>query len=114
MQIHYLEIVTSSVEDTCKALVAQHGVSFSDPDPMLGHARTANLPGGGRIGVREPMGDSEAPVVRPYLRVDDIEAATNAAEAAGADIAMHATEIPGQGQFAIYVLGGIEHGVWQV
>lgn len=29
-------------------------------------------------------------------------------------VAMHATEIPGQDRFAIYIEGGIEHGDWQV
>ena len=59
------------------------------------------------------MRDTEAPVVRPYLLVDDIEAAVKAAADAGAEIAMPAMEIPGQGRFAIYLLGGIDHGLWQ-
>lgn len=59
------------------------------------------------------MRDSEDPVVRPYLLVDDIAAAVKAAEEAGAMVAMPPTEIPGQGTFAIYVQGGIQHGLWQ-
>lgn len=114
MQVHYLEVVTPNVAETCAALAAQHGVVFSDETVELGGARTAQLAGGGRIGVRAPMRDDEAPVVRPYLRVDDIEAASKAAEAAGAQFAMRATEIPGQGTFAIYVLGGIQHGLWEL
>ena len=113
MQIHYLEIVTPNVDETCAALAAQHGVSFSEPDAMLGNARTAMLAGGGQIGVRAPMRDDEDPVVRPYMLVDDIEAASKAAEEAGAQFAMTATEIPGQGKFAIYLLGGIQHGLWE-
>ena len=113
MQVHYLEIVTPDVEDTCNALAAQHGVTFSEPEAMLGNARVAMLEGGGRIGVRAPMRDDEAPVVRPYMLVDDIEAASKATEAAGADFAMRATEIPGQGKFAIYLMGGIQHGLWE-
>ena len=114
MQIYYLEIVTPEVEATCTALSAQHGVDFSAPVAELGAARTATLADGGRIGVRAPMRADEAPVVRPYLRVDDIDAASKAAEAAGAMFAMTAMEIPGQGKFAIYILGGIEHGLWEV
>ena len=113
MQVYYLEIVTPKVDETCAALAAQHGVTFSEPDAMLGNARTADIAGGGRIGVRAPMRDTEEPVVRPYLRVDDIEAASAEAEKAGAEFAMTATEIPGQGEFAIYFLGGIQHGIWQ-
>jgi hypothetical protein len=41
------------------------------------------------------------------------EAAIAAAEAAGAEFAMRTTPIPGEGVFAIYVLGRIEHGIWQ-
>ncbi|MEL6781177.1 MAG: hydroxylase, partial [Pseudomonadota bacterium] len=55
-----------------------------------------------RIGVRAPVREDEAPVVRPYLGVSDIEAARRA------------TERPGQGTFAIHILGGIEHGLWQL
>lgn len=114
VRVHYLEIVTPSVNETCEALARAHGVTFSEPVAELGNARTAELRGGGRIGVRAPMRATERPVVRPYVLVDDIDAAVKAAEAAGAQFAMRPTEIPGQGTFAIYVLGGIDHGLWQV
>jgi predicted enzyme related to lactoylglutathione lyase len=114
MQIHYLEVVTPEVEATCAAHEKLHGVQFSEPDAGLGGARTAALAGGGRLGVRAPMADSEQPVVRPYVLVDDIEAAVKAAEAAGAKIAHPPLEIPGHGTFAIYIQGGIHHGLWQL
>lgn len=112
--VHYLEIVTPEVEATCDALENLRGVSFGEPIPELGHARTAPLDSGGRIGVRGPMRETEEPVVRPYLLVEDIGAAVDAAQAAGGEIAMPPTEIPGQGTFAIYILGGIQHGLWQL
>tara|TARA_R110002073_G_scaffold1715_3_gene12356 strand:- start:116493 stop:116987 length:495 start_codon:yes stop_codon:yes gene_type:complete len=114
MKVHYLEIVTTSVNETCDALAQAHGVVFSDPIPELGNARTANLTDGGRIGVRAPMRDTETPVVRPYILVDDINSAVKAAEMAGAKIAMPPMKIPDQGTFSIYILGGIEHGLWQI
>ena len=113
MLIQYLEIVTPAVEDTCAALNAAHGVTFSEPQAALGNARTAHQSGGGRIGVRAPMRDDERPVVRPYILVEDIAAALKAAEKAGAEVAMEPMELPGEGTFAIYILGGIEHGLWQ-
>ncbi|MEM9234721.1 MAG: hydroxylase [Pseudomonadota bacterium] len=113
VRIQYLEIVTPDVDQTCAILAAQHGVSFDEVVPEFGNARVATLSGGGRIGVRAPMRDDEAPVVRPYLLVDDIEAAITAAEAEGAEFAMKATEVPGLGKFAIYFLGGIQHGLWE-
>lgn len=113
VSIHFLEIVTPEVNATCDLLEKTQGVKFSMPDSMLGYSRTAVLAGGGRIGVRAPLRDTEEPVVRPYLLVDDIEAAIAAAEAAGGEFAMYATEIPGHGRFAIYFLGGIQHGLWQ-
>jgi hypothetical protein len=114
MKTHYLEIVTPDVEATCTALETLHGVRFSEPDAALGNARTVALDGGGRIGVRAPMRETEQPVVRPYVLVDNIEAAVKAARTAGAEIALPSTEIPGRGRFAIYFLGGIEHGLWQL
>lgn len=113
MQIHYLEIVTKDVDEVCATYGAVHGVQFGEPDAGLGHARTAALPGGGLVGVRAPLRDTEEPVVRPYWLVDDIEAAVAAVEAAGGQIAHPPLEIPGHGTFAIYIQGGIEHGLWQ-
>ncbi len=111
--VEYLEIVTTEVDKTIATLSEHHGVSFSDPIAELGFGRVASLAGGGRISVRAPIGDQETPVVRPYLLVDDIEAAIATAEAKGAQFAMYATEIPDQGTFAIYFLGGIQHGLWE-
>ena len=114
MKVQYLEIVTPDVDATCASLAKLHGVSFCEGVADLGNARTAALSDGGRIGVRAPMAAHEESIVRPYALVDDIEAAVKAAEAAGAEIAMPATEIPGQGRFAIFILGGIQHGLWQL
>jgi len=112
--IHYLEIVTPDVDATCEVLEAMRGVSFGEPIPEFGNARTARLENGGRIGVRAPMRETEDPVVRPYVLVEDIETAVDAARAGGAEIAMTPTEIPRQGRFAIYILGGIQHGLWEL
>ena len=113
INIHYLEIVTPDVDATCNVLSKAHGVTFSEPIAEFGNSRTASLDNGGRIGVRGPMRETETPVVRPYILVDDIEAAVEAAREAGGEIAIGPMEIPGQGMFAIYLLGGIEHGLWQ-
>jgi len=113
MAIQYLEIVTPDAEAAIATLEATHGVEFGDPEPGFGHARIARLSDGGRLGVRAPLSDEEgAPVVRPYLRVEDMQAAIEAAQAGGAEFAMLATEIPGHGAFAIYFQGGIQYGLW--
>lgn len=113
MNVHYLEIVTPDVDATCAALEKMHGVTFGKPVAELGNARTAALKEGGRMGVRAPMHEAETPVVRPYVLVDDVNAAVKKAEAAGAEIALPFMDIPGQGKIAIYILGGIQHGLWQ-
>lgn len=113
MQIQYLEIVTPDVAAVCAAYAAVLGTVFSDPDAGLGQARTATLPGGGLLGVRDPLHPSEAPVVCPYWLVDDIEAALAAAVKAGSVVAHPPLEIPGHGTFAITLQGGIHHGLWQ-
>ncbi len=114
MRIHYLEIVTREVDAVCGAYAAANGVRFGEPDPRLGNARTAELSGGGLVGVRAPLHESEQPVVRSYWLVDDIEAAFGAALKAGAEVAHPPLEIPGLGWFAIYARGGIHHGLWQL
>ena len=65
------------------------------------------------VGVRVPMGDVETPIVRPYWLVNDIEAALAAAVAAGGELAHPPLELPGHGTFAIYIKGGVNHGLWQ-
>lgn len=114
MNIHYLEFVTKDVDGVCAAYGAAHGVRFGAPVPELGNARTAELAEGGLVGVRAPLRASEEPVVRPYWRVDDIDAAVAAVAEAGGYVAMPPTEIPGRGRFAIYLQGGNDHGLWQV
>ncbi len=114
MQIHYLEIVTQEVDATCEAYAQMYDVTFDTGDPNLGNARTAKLTNGGMIGVRAPMHETEQPVVRPYLLVEDIDTAVGSAVEAGGEIAHPPMEIPGYGKFAIFILGGIHHGLWQV
>lgn len=113
MKVFYLEIVTPDVDGVCAAYAASCQADFSEPDAGLGNARTAAMPGGGRVGVRAPMHDAEQPVVRPYWLVDDIEAAVTAAVNAGGEVAHPPLEIPGHGTFAIYTSGGVHHGLWQ-
>lgn len=114
MKIHYLEIVTADVDAVCACYEAAHGITFSPAEPLLGDARTASLPDGGFIGVRAPLRETEAPVVRPYWLVDDINAVLKVATEKGAEVAHERMELPGKGMFAIYFLGGIQHGLWQL
>lgn len=114
MTTQYLEIVTPDVDGVCATYERTHGVTFGDGDPVLGGARTAKLAGGGLIGVRRPLRDTEEPVVRPYMLVQDIESAVDAAEDAGAKIAIRSMELDGHGVCAILIQGGIDIGLWQL
>ena len=113
MKIQYLEIVTKDVDAVCAAYASAHKTPFGEPDARLGNARTAALAGGGLVGVRAPLRETEEPVVRPYWLVDDIVAAVAAVVQAGGEVAHPPMEIPGHGTFAIYLQGGIDHGFWQ-
>lgn len=114
MKVQYLEIVTRDVDAVIAAYASALNVQFSEPDAGLGGARTASLAGGGLVGVRAPLRDTEDPVVRPYWLVPDIDAALDAAVQAGGEIAHPPMEIPGHGTFAIYHQGGNDHGLWQL
>lgn len=111
--LHYLEIVTPDRDATCELLEAVHGVTFGEPVEALGNARTTELRGGGLLGVRSPMHAAEDPVVRPYLLVDDIEAAAAKATAQQVEFAMPPTKVASGSQFAIYFHGGIQYGLWK-
>jgi predicted enzyme related to lactoylglutathione lyase len=113
-RIQYLEIVTTEVDTLCAQYSAVHGITFGEPVVALGGARTAKLEGGGSLGIRGPLRDNETPVVRPYVLVDDIEAAVAAAADAGAATALPPTELSGHGTCAIVIQGGIECGLWQL
>ena len=113
MQIQYLEIVTREVDAVCATYAAANGVHFGIPDTGLGNARTAALPGGGLVGVRAPLRETEEAIVRPYWLVNDIEAAVAVVVENGGEIALPPMEIPGHGTCAIYMQGGIQHGLWQ-
>lgn len=114
MKIQYLEIVSSEVDAICSAYENSHRVSFGDAEELLGGARTCSLADGSVIGVRPPLRATEQPIVRPYWLVEDIEQATAEVKAQGAEIAVPPLEIPGKGKFAIYLLGGVDHGLWQL
>ena len=113
MQAYFLEIITKEVDAVCATYAATHGVRFSKPVAEFGNARTAKMVGGGLVSVRAPMHSAEEPIVRPYWLVDDINAAFAAAVKTGAEAAHPPLEIPGHGTFAIYIKGGINHGLWQ-
>jgi predicted enzyme related to lactoylglutathione lyase len=113
MKIQYLEIVTPEVDALCRQYSTIYDIKFSEPNANLGGARTAKLDGGGSIGIRGPLRDTETPVVRPYVLVEDIKAAVESAIEAGAEVAVPPMEIPEQGTFAIVIHGGIECGFWQ-
>jgi predicted enzyme related to lactoylglutathione lyase len=114
MKIQYLEIVTKDVDAACAIYSQMYGVEFGEAEHRLGGARTARLTSGGMLGIRAPLRPTEEPVVRPYVLVNDIKASIAAAAKSEAVIAMEPTEIPGYGQFAIVIHGGIESGLWQL
>lgn len=111
--VHYLEIVTPDVDATRDLYTATHGWSFADPDPALGHAVVASLPDGSLCGIRAPMHESEEPIVRAYLRVEDLDAAVESARKSGAEIALPSMDLPGHGRIAITIHGGVQHGLWE-
>lgn len=113
-EIHYLEVVTPDAEAARDFYSRAYGWHFEDMTPELGNAFVAFLPNGSRCGIRAPMHDQEKPTVRTYIRVADIESSVEKAAELGATIILGAMELPGQGIIAIYLIGGIEQGIWQV
>ena len=114
MRIQYLEIVTPEVDAVCETYSAVHGVKFGTGDPILGGARVAELEDGRLVGVRPPLRETEMPIMRNYILVQDIERTVEAAEKSGAEIALPPMELPGRGICAIVVQGGVESGFWQL
>ena len=111
--VYYMEIITPDPKATADFYTASYGWQFESAVPEFGNAWLATLPSGTQCGIRAPMHDQEKPIVRNYLRVEDIDAAVAKAGEQGAQIALPPMEIPGRGRIAIYFVGGIEQGLWQ-
>ena len=114
MKIQYLEIVTPEVDSVCEVYSQLLDVAFGESDPILGGARVAELANGGIMGVRAPLRDTEKPIVRHYILVEDIQATVEAAEKSGAEVAVPPMDLPGHGICAIVIHNGIESGFWQL
>ena len=114
MKLHYLEIVSPDVDAICTAYEAAHDVQFGEADKSLGGAKICELSDGSIVGVRGPLRETEDPTIRPYWLVEDIEKAVASVKAQGAEIAVPPLEIAGKGRFAIYIMGAIDHGFWQL
>jgi len=113
MGVHYLEIVTRDVDGQISLMEQAHGLSFGAEVSDLGQARVAEAPDGSLVGVRAPLAEHEEPIVRTYLKVDDIHRAIEEVEAAGAVIAYPPTQQGETGTWAIYLLAGVQIGLWQ-
>jgi len=113
MQAHYVEIVSNNVDQQCNALEQVHGLSFGPMIQDLGQGKVAKTANGTLIGVRVPMAEHEQPIMRVYFAVDDITKAVKAAETAGAVVAYPPTKEGETGTWAIYILDGIQYGLWQ-
>jgi predicted enzyme related to lactoylglutathione lyase len=111
--IHYLEVVTPDVAAVRKLYEQAYGWRFR-PEPELGNAFVAELPNGSRCGIRAPLRDTETPIVRTYLRVVDLDQAARRAEQLGAQLAIARMELGAHGTIALYLIGGIEQGLWQL
>lgn len=112
--IHYLEIVATNAEAARQFYADAFGWDFSPAEPTLGFAFVAELPGGSRCGIRAPLSPEETPIVRTYLQVVDLRASVRDAERLGATLLLDTMDLPGWGTIAIFEVGGIQQGIWQV
>ncbi len=113
MTVYYLEIVSNDADALLAAYESVHGLSFGPEDPDLGQARVAARPDGSFVGIRRPLAEHEQPITRTYLEVSDIQKAVERAGEAGAIIAYPPTQHGNFGTFAIFILGDVQHGLWQ-
>ena len=98
----------------CDLYTSSFGWEFQPEIPELGNARVAELDGGLLCGIRAPMHPTEKPTMRMYLRVPDVASSVKEVIKQGAEILLERMEIPGYGIIAIYKIGGIEKGLWEV
>jgi predicted enzyme related to lactoylglutathione lyase len=109
----YQEIVTPNALQLRKLFEHSFNWTFTTVD-ALGNAHVADLPEGGRIGIRQPMSDTEQAITRLYVLVDNLAESIKDVRDLGGVILLEKMELAGQGTIAIYEAGGIEHGLWQL
>lgn len=112
--IHYLEIVTPDVEAARQLYSTAFGWSFEPAVPELGNAVVATLPGGSLCGIRAPLHIEETPVVRTYIRTENLELSTREVVRLGASVLLESMDLAGWGKISIVECGGIQQGLWQV
>lgn len=110
----YVEMVTPEVDAMREFCAEAYGWSFAPPDPVLGSARIATLASGARVAIRAPMDAAEKPLTRTYVRVPDVERAAKEAERLGALVALAPVELGSHGKIAIFIVGGVEQGAWEL
>lgn len=110
----YVEMVSADVDAARRLCEKAYGWRFGEPDEALGGAYVATLPSGARFAIRTPMHEMETPLVRTYVRVADVDAAVRDAEALGAEVVLPPVALPENGRIAIFVVGEVEQGVWQL
>ena len=113
-EVYYVEHVSGDPERTCSLLEAVHGWRFGPADASLGGTRVAVLPDGSRCGVRGSLDPMEKPITRTYVRVGSHKRAAKAAAKQGALVALDSMELGAHGSIAIVILGGVEHGFWEL
>lgn len=111
--VHYLEFVTREPDKLRYALEKSHGWTFAQVADLAG-SWVAEMPGGGRCGIRAPMHEQEKPIVRSYVRVADLDRAVEIARANGAELLLSPMKVGAQGRIAIYAIAGIEQGLWEL
>jgi hypothetical protein len=98
-EITHLEIPADDVERAKRFYAAVAGWEFGEMEGFPGYFlfRTGERSGGG-IGRR---GESVGNVLRVYISVDRLEDGIAAAEANGGTVTVPASDIPGQGRYAV-------------
>lgn len=112
--VYYTEAVTPDPRAAAAFLEDLHGWRFEEMGPELGGSRLATLATGARFAVRGPLRPDEDPLIRTYVRVESVDEAVKRAEKLGAKIGLSSMELPGHGKIAIYFLGGVELGLWEL
>jgi uncharacterized protein len=104
----YVELPSSGLDDNVRFYEAAFGWNLK----QFGPTYAATTTGDTDVGLQgDPKEASGAPL--PVIRVDDIEAAAAAVEAAGGDILRPIYGFPGGRRFHFRDPGGNELAVWQ-
>ncbi len=101
----FTELASADPAATRRFLEKVFGWDFTSVQMPMGEYLSYRTPGGGQGGIR-PIRPNELPMSMAYIRVEDLDAASQKIKRAGGAIVLPRVDVPGMGSFFWFQIPG--------